>query len=665
MEIKELLKKAEFFLLLFVLFISPVFVLDIFANSVNTPKMSLLVYSILLIVISKGVRALMTNKVSFSSSRFDVPVFLVILVYLISSVTESPNKMDAFFLPGNATIVVSAGILYFIVNQLNNKEKQLTSKVIFFSGVFYSLIVLLNLAGIFKAIPQLPQFMKVSSFDPMGSKLAGIVLLLTVAPIGVKALLFEKDIPQKAFLIVSTIFTTFALVVNLVSIFPGRPDAPLLPSFETSWQISVDALKINPLFGMGPGNYLTAFSRFVPLEYNQTDIWSVRFNSARNFAFTAITEVGIAGMAAFSVLLLALIKKVRENKKIEDEKLMSLIIMTIMLFIFPPSPVTLTLFFIFLALSSHSEAGLEMLNFEGTKNSRLPILVLTVPMFAVSAVVAFYSTTVLAADIQYRSALDSIAQNNGGAAYETLQSAITANPLIDRYRVSYAQVNLALANSVASKEEVTDQDRATIAQLIQQSIREGKNAVALNPTKASNWEILGGIYRQIAPLAEGANTFAAQTYAQAIALDPINPNTRIALGGVFYSAAQYKNAIDTFNLAVRVKPDHANSYYNLAVAYREDNQIDNAIAAISQVLGLVDPSTQDYEVARKALEELQEKKKNANIPSTDNLQAPEQIEPSENQIQLDENSAPPATPEQTSTPNEESESPAPTATPLP
>jgi len=225
-----------------------------------------------------------------------------------------------------------------------------------------------------------------------------------------------------------------------------------------------------------------------------------------------------------------------------------------------------------------------------------------------------------------------------------VHQSIQKNPYVDRYRSSYAQVNLAIANSLAaSNEELPEETRNTIAQLIQQAIREGKAAVSLNPQKSSNWEILASIYRAVAPLAEGANDFAAQTYTQAISLDPYNPLTRISLGGIFYSAGQYENAIDEFTLAARVKPDHANAYYNLAIAYKDNNQIDLAIAAMSQVLTIVDSDSPDFDLATKTLEELRERKTNADTTgSTNNLTAPQEAEEIINpQIELPVSAEPP------------------------
>jgi len=682
MNTEKSLKQIENYIYFGVIALLPILVLSFFANVFETPKLALAVIAVLLIVLLKVVRALMTNKISFSTSLFDIPVFIFATIYLVSGLLESPNIMDAFFLPGSASIVITGALLYFITNQLGSKQKKIAKEVLFFSSVAYSLIVLLTVAGVFQAIPQLPAFVRTSNFNTLGSSLPGMIFLIVTAPIGIKAIVNNKEVTKRALYGVSMALLGFALLVNVFNNLPGRPTAPQLPSLATSWSVAVDAVKINPLLGMGPGNYLSAFTRFVPLEYNQSPIWSVRYTSGRSYAFTMFTETGIAGFGAFAMLLLAVYRAIKK-RKVNDPVAISLGLSTAMLIAFPSTSVLLFTFFILLGLSSESEdSTFDVFNFEGRENkSRLPVLVATLPMIALVIAIGYYAQRVIAADTTYKRALGLIAQNNGSGAYDTLRSAINTNPLVDRYRVSYAQINLAIANSLASNENISDQDRQTIAQLIQQAIREGKNAVSLNPTKANNWEVLGSIYQAVAPLADGGYSFAAQTYRQAIALDPINPNLRISLGGIFYAVGQYNDAIDTFELAASVKPDHANSFFNLAAAYREAGRIDDAINAMSVVLSLVDRDSTDFEVATKALNDLQDKKANAEIEGSDNLTAPEQANPdAEPVIELDENQAPPeapvldeqadaeatAEPTATATPTPSpSVEPSPTATPLP
>ena len=182
-----------------------------------------------------------------------------------------------------------------------------------------------------------------------------------------------------------------------------------------------------------------------------------------------------------------------------------------------------------------------------------------------------------------------------------------------------------LASSIASKKNISDTDRSTVTQLIQQAISEGKATVTLNPDRSGNWQILAQIYQSIMPYAQGADQFAIQTYSQAATLDPIDPNLRIALGGVYYALGEYDNAIDAFKLAVLAKPDLANAHYNLAIAYREKKDYTDAETEMNNVLTLVPQNSADYKLAQSTLEDI---KKNIPAASGNSLQAPQPAETS-------------------------------------
>jgi tetratricopeptide (TPR) repeat protein len=184
---------------------------------------------------------------------------------------------------------------------------------------------------------------------------------------------------------------------------------------------------------------------------------------------------------------------------------------------------------------------------------------------------------------------------------------MATNPYRDNYRVVYSQTNLLLANSIAGKKDLTESDRSTVTQLIQQGIREAKNAVALNSTKVTNVENLATIYRNLLNLAQGADSWTIASYRQAIILDPVNPNLRVALGGVLYSLKNYDEAINFFRQAIDLKPNLANAHYNLAAAYREKGDFQNAYNSMQQVIQLVDKTSADYTKSSEELEQLRQK----------------------------------------------------------
>jgi tetratricopeptide (TPR) repeat protein len=329
-----------------------------------------------------------------------------------------------------------------------------------------------------------------------------------------------------------------------------------------------------------------------------------------------------------------------------------LVILVLLFAVLPITPGVFVYLLVLLALFSGSEHKAANMNIVGGPMetgmpTRVPAFIVGIPFVAGIIAVALFGVKTLRAEATFAKSLAALTQNDAQKTYDLMNKSISQNPKVDRYHASFAQVNLAVANSIASKKDITDNDRNTITQLVQQAISEGKATVSLNPTRSGNWEVLAQVYRSIMPFAQGADQFTVQTYGQAIALDPTNPNLRIALGGVYYSLGNYDAAIESYKLAVLAKPDLPNAHYNLAIAYREKKDYDNAIASMNNVLKLVKEGSQDYQIAKQTLDDLQSKKKGVTpVEATENLTPPQQAEPTKVNppITLPEEATPPASP---------------------
>lgn len=506
-----------------------------------------------------------------------------------------------------------------------------------------------------------------------------------MAIVGISIVLNERKSDRKALWGVSLALIVLGFAISLYNILPGQTFTPRFPPYATSWSIAVDSLKDSPFLGIGPGNYLTAYNRYRPIAMNFTELWAVKFATANSFYLTALTETGMLGAAGLILLLLSLYRIFRGRQKptgmnlksMDFAKLAALILLVAILFFIPAS--TLIIFLLFVTLALNSEAKATTLNLTAASadesttslSSKVPALLVAAPVIVVVALVLFNASRVLVAEYTFTRSLAALALNEAGTTYDTMQQAIQQNPRVDRYHATFSRVNLALANSIAQREEITDQDRQDITVLIQQAITESKNAIALNPLRAGNWEILGQTYRAIVPLAQGADVFAVQTYRQAVALDPINPNLRISLGGIYYAAGDFQTAADIFRLATQAKPDHANAHFNYAIALRELGQFDEAIQEMTLVLSLVERDSQDYQVAQQALEDLQEERREAQVGTGQELVPPAEGEEPilEPPLDLPEGSEPPELPvTPTPTPeegeeNEETDETTPTPSP--
>lgn len=671
------LEKIEKIILYVTVFLTPLMVLSTFPNPLSAPKLIVLSFGIGLALFIKAIRIVLKGSLEFSVGKFDIPVIIFLVAYLASSILVTPNKMEAFFIPGITTAVIVSTLLYFLVSGLKENGQKTLSTVVFLSGVTLSIISLLSFSKAFEYIPQLPAFMKDPLFNTLGGQLPSAIFLITVLPLGIELLISQKDVAKKAFISLAAVLLILGFGMSIYNLLPGKPAEPKLLDFNTSWSVTIDTIKASPLLGAGPGNYLTAFNQFRPLSYNQTDNWNLRFTSSSNFYLTVFTETGFLGALALILIILEVYKRSRKifgknkftNKTFEENvALISLVILLISFVFFSAVQSHIVLLFVLLALISQGKRIKLNLSAQATDEmnmslsslaTRLPALLVSVPVIVALIVFAIFSGRVLKAEATYKKGLDALIQNDGATTYELLRQAININPYVDRYHASYSQINLALANSIALNEDITDQDRETIAQLIQQAIREAKATVTLNPQRAGNWEVLARTYQAIAPFAQGADQFTIETFNQAVALDPINPDLRISLGGTFYALGNYDNAIDTFKLAVLAKPDHANAHYNLSFAYREKGEIEKAISEMTIVLSLADKNSNDYELAKTELENLEARRPITETEGTENLTPPQEAEEPIIQPPLDlpEDAEPPVVPE---TPTN---SPSPTPTP--
>ena len=681
----KILKNLEKYLTIVTVSFTFIAVIPISPNPFVVSKLAILLAGFSLVILIKLIRTIYEGKLEFTFGTYDLPVLVIALSYILSMILRTPNKMEALLLPGTTTIAVLSVITYFLVNQLSKKDKDIFTFFLLMSGAIYSVIALFAVSGIFAKIPQLPLFIKQSTFTPEGGYLPSAIILATLIIIGVGLSIAEKNKKRKLVLSGLTALVLAGLLISAFYILPGKQTAPRFPSLGISWSIAVDTLKDSPLLGVGPGNYLTAFNRFKPLSFNTSDLWAIKFSTATNQYFTTLTETGLLGFAGIVLLLITVYKQIK--KDIKEKKLVgwgfagmsNLISLSLLLLLIGLFPATLSVFvllFVLLSLNSTpNKTGVNLTSEVIGKNkgkvnlsllsSRLPAILVTTPIFIVLVLTSIRATKILKAEYYFRQALAYLSQNEAVKSYDTMRLAINTNPQVDRYHSSYSQVNLAIANaivqsSLTNQTQITDQDRTNIAQLIQQAIREGKSTVALNPLRSGNWEILARTYRAILPLANGADVFAAQTYNQAITLDPYNPNLRIALGGLYYAAGNFDTAIRIFETAVTVKPDLANAHYNLAYAYREAGRNDEAINQMSLVVSLVNRESADYEAARKALEDMQsnlsaKKEIQAEAPTGEELNPPTEaqepvITPP---IELEEGSEPPVAPEEVQAENSE------------
>lgn len=610
------MEKTERILLISGVILLPLVFWPSLLSSFETPKILIVSAFALLTLLVCSLKTAVRGSLNFKTTNFDLPVILLALVYLVSALVETPNKLNAFYLPGTALIIVLGAVLFHLAANLFSEHKKALAVSIFVSGIITSVASLIIASGALTKISQLPPYLKNPLFSLLGGKLPEAIFLVSILPLGIALLAESKDVVNKIFWGVCLGVVILSGSLSVYNMLPKKAGALSLLSFKTSWAVSVDTLKDSPFLGAGPGNYITAYNKFRPVSANSSYDWAIKYSTSRSFLLTNLAETGIAGFAIFIFLLYQIYKLAGKylSEKLPSSPLETGVIASIAIlvlsFIFFPFYLTafLTFFLLLSIISSKHEVNINLKTLNDSKiASRLPAIFLSAILIALISVVSFIGGKTTLAEYNYAKALVALNNNDGKLAYETIIKAINLSPKNDTYHISLSQMDMALASGIAQKKNLADADKTTVTQLIQEAISEAKNGVSLNPQRSGNWGNLAAIYQSIMPFAQGADNYAIQSYTQAIALDPISPNLRISLGGIYYALGRYDEAISAFQLATLAKPDLANAHYNLSAAYREKGDLDKAITEMNTVLTLVAKDSADYNLAKAELDSLQKK----------------------------------------------------------
>jgi tetratricopeptide (TPR) repeat protein len=620
------LHKIGFYLVLFLTAIFPVFFLPITSEFYEFNKNFLLigVSGILLLLLTVGF--VVDKQVKITRSPFGLPILAVLITWLISTIARTPNRLDAILNPNQTGTIVALAIYYFTATNFIRTKRELDLLVAGLVGSF-SLLAFSSIlwgTGIMENVSPWA-FAKVSVWTPTGNPLMTLSMLVILLPfLGILIAKQKENSNRMLALSVALFLFVAASGITAYRIFQNPANRPIFLSQSVSWSIAMEALKISPLIGTGADTYLTDFTRFRPVSYNMSENWNIRFNSASNYYLQILTTIGLLGLGAVAFLFLRvvtlLIRSLRSSSDASAHTTaltasVTAVILMASFFIVPPGAVSLFLLFTLLIMVVAAfklmgsplvhDANIDIVaaSDSGIRTPILPLL-----SFALSlALVIVYGPTLAKAyyaEVAFQKGLTAVGKNDGKTAFESINTAIKFNPFRDSYRTAASQTYLLLANSAATKKDLTADDRDTITKLVQQSIQEAKNAVSLNPAKATNLVMLANVYQNLVNFAQGADQWAVASYQQAIALDPTNPELYVSLGGIYYARQNFDEALRLFLLAADRKPNYANAFYNISAAYKQKKDYQNAYVAMQQVINIVDKTSADYIKAKGELEDL-------------------------------------------------------------
>lgn len=573
-----------------------------------SPKLYLLAAGVIVLLCLCAVALVVQRRIVLSSSSVDVLLVTLLLVMTTLTVLIPTNKVQAMLNPNTGLIWwLGLAVVCGVCTALRLKPLLIA----FFSAGIAALIVMMQslFPLVAATLPKSLVFLAVPGATLVGSYLETSFFFGFLTLFGLTSLWKAKKHHKSLSLLVIGI-TTLLFMTSLSSGYRASKSPLVLPSYMNSWLAAVETLQSPKLMttGFGSDNFIVAFTKAKPATYNSQPDWNQNYRVARSGALHLWAEYGVPFLLLLMALFTAAFIRIRKSKHAEAGAPERIALMTLLttavasVVLLPLSPHVLFLLIMTLAevVSETSDDSSRLhLSFQHTPAVTIPFAVILL-LLSAAGVYGLYH--VVGAELAFKKAADNVSK--GSVVYEQHRRAIQRNPFIERYRISFSQINLILANNIMSKEKPADQDKQTASQAIQVAIGEAKAAVSLNPLKSSNWLALASTYRSVIPVAKGADAWAIAAYQRAIILDPRNPATRLQLGGVYYGLKQYDRAEELFKEAVSLKSDSPNYYYNLAWALYQGKKYDDAVSSMQNVVKLIgNKEGEDFKKAQKELDD--------------------------------------------------------------
>lgn len=625
------------------IFLTPLFFLPWTLDTLDFNKQILLIILVSVAFLAWLVKILISPGLLLNLNFLNAPVLVFFLIYGLSTIFSQWRYSSFWGLPFN----ISQGFLslfyflifYFLLSNVFTEEKEIFLLFFLFlsSGAVAALYATLQIFGKF-SLPW--DFTRVSSFNTIGGLGSLSIFIALLLPLAT-CLIFLVKRKTKFLLSVFILFFLallilinfrIALIASILGLFiififaifnfrkTGKSyliwlpmfllifilfflvfpvslvqsPTKVLPSQRMTFNIAKGVLTKNPFFGIGPANFIFGYSRFKPIDINQTAFWNIRFRGGASEFFDKLITTGILGILAllflFGIFLWSGLKYLKEkvtSKKRDKNWLLFLAIFSIffsLIFAQFLYPANFSLVFSFWFLS-----GIFAAFFSKTKirNPKIPSLVLITFLVLISLLViglSFASLRNYIAEARYFRGLKAWEDGQIEEAIYYLKGAINLNSGLDRYWRDLSKIYLAKLNKQGLSSE-------EIGGLINDILSYSRKAAEISPKNVANWDLRGSVYENLIGLAGGAGDLALKNFKKASELDPQNPYFPTEIGKVYLKKADIfskkaepekvaenlTQAQDNFQKSLALKSDYAPAHFQIAMVYLRQGKTKEAI----------------------------------------------------------------------------------------
>ncbi len=421
------------------------------------------------------------------------------------------------------------------------------------------------------------------------------------------------------------------LMIGQVNISRVQLPIEVSPTSRLSWQITKSALGEEWLTGAGPANYDLVFSKNKPENFNDNQLYAMRFAQPNNLFLEVFAMAGIIGAVLFAfvwVLFLGsgmylLTYNSRETNKVISLGLWSVVALFFLSCIF--TVLSGALLLVFIPLIALAYIVLQKETF--AKETYLRFSLQTTPKYALALAFTFMVVSagviyiliffgkVYAADIVMAKGNKMLAADQAEPSLRYFTRGLQLYPQESEYYLRLAEGYSALVAQEVQKGE--EADRNTMANGLQQALAAGEVAARLSGNDVAIIESLASLYENAIRYATDATTRTTELYERASDLDPLNPLYFIKRGEIkrflgdtkdpgTEKTVLYREALESFDQALERKENLAAGYYQKAITHSRLQEFDAAINE-AQKATQYEPGNASYAFAWGALYDLRNK----------------------------------------------------------
>ena len=663
----NILDRISFISLFLVVVLLPIFFLPFTKIPIETSKGLLLVVGLAISVIFWAVARFSDGKITFPRSNIVFAGFAVLLVVLLSAFYSSARDVSFFgtiFDLGTFWFIFAAFLLMFISSVM---VKDIKSAQMFLFGVLLSTVIVMvfqifrffmpeilslgvlgantdNLIGSWNSLGLLAGFSTLLSLfvieffstTKMAKFLFSLLIIISLFVIasvnymlvwellGLFALVIfvykmsffshmkqaedEKvNFPAFSFAIIMISLLFFMSSQFIGAFLPTRlslSSTEVSPSFSATILVAKEALKKNPVVGIGPNRFGELWDLYKPASINSSIFWDASFNSGSGIIPTFASTTGALGILSwllfFILFIVSGIKMLFINiERNIHREMASFFVLALYLFLasffYSTGPVIFLLAFaftgVFIGLSSSRENGEVTVTFlHDHRKSFFSILALVVVM-VLSAAVAFKYIERLASVSYFGKAV----QADSILTAETSITKALSLHTNDLYMRTYAQVYLVKLNSLLSKNSasLSEAEKTELQTSFDQALSGAVGATTYNNKNYLNYQTLGNVYSTAGALGvKDAYSKAIEAYQTASTFNPFNPGIDLAIARAYFSDNKTKEAKELANKALELKPNYIDALVMLSQIAKAEGNSTSALSYAEQALS-ISPDNKD------------------------------------------------------------------------